>query len=381
MKACVLLDVGRMEVKDVAAPRVSTRDVLLRVSAVGICGTDTHIFGGHANYNTDSSGKRIPLTVEPQILGHEISGIVEEVGAEVYDLKPGDRVVVDQGLNCMSAHRQPLCEYCQTGDSHQCASYREHGITGIQGGLAEFIAVPAINAVRLMTDLNMAEAALAEPLSCIIHSSDTVSRAHARYSLKAPEKERRVRHILICGGGPAGLLFTQYLRRGLGYDGMLLVAEPNALKRRLAKRFGADEVLDPSNRDLGDAVREHTKGEGVEYMIEASGQGRVFASIPQLVRKQATVLLYGHGHGGTDLSVLNSVMFKEPTLVNPIGASGGFEKDGRPSVYTRGLRMIENGEIEIAPFITHRYTNLDQVQGALTNGMGAADYVKGVVVL
>ena len=381
MKACVLLDVGRMEVRDVAAPRVAPRDVLLRVSAVGICGTDTHIFGGHANYNTDSSGRRIPLTVEPQILGHEISGIVEETGAEVHDLKPGDRVVVDQGLNCMSAHRQPLCEYCQTGDSHQCAYYREHGITGLQGGLAEFIAVPAINAVRLMISLNMAEAALAEPLSCIIHSSDTVSRAHTRYSLKAAEKERRIRHILICGGGPAGLLFTQYLRRGLGYDGLLLVAEPNAMKRELAKRFGADEVLDPSSRDLGDAVREHTKGEGVEYMIEASGQGRVFASIPQLTRKQATVLLYGHGHGGTDLSVLNSVMFKEPTLVNPIGASGGFEKDGRPSVYTRGLRMIENGEIEVAPFITHRYTSLEQVQGALTNGMSAADYVKGVVVL
>jgi threonine dehydrogenase-like Zn-dependent dehydrogenase len=381
MKACVLLDVGRMEVRDVPAPRVAPHDVLLRVSAVGICGTDTHIFGGHANYNTDSSGKKIPLTVEPQILGHEISGIVEEAGAEVHDLKPGDRVVVDQGLNCMSAHRQPLCEYCQTGDSHQCAHYREHGITGLQGGLAEFIAVPAINAVRLMAGLNMAEAALAEPLSCIIHSSDTVSRAHARYSLKSAEKQRRIRHILICGGGPAGLLFTQYLRRGLGYDGLLLVAEPNAMKRELAKRFGADEVLDPSGRDLGDAVREHTKGEGVEYMIEASGQGRVFASIPQLTRKQATVLLYGHGHGGTDLSVLNSVMFKEPTLVNPIGASGGFEKDGRPSVYTRGLRMIENGEIEVAPFITHRYTSLEQVQGALTNGMSAADYVKGVVVL
>jgi L-iditol 2-dehydrogenase len=93
------------------------------------------------------------------------------------------------------------------------------------------------------------------------------------------------------------------------------------------------------------------------------------------------VLLYGHGHGGTDLSVLNNVMFKEPTLVNPIGASGGFEKDGRPSVYLRGLRMIEKGEIEVAPFITHHYTSLEQVQGALSSGMSAADYVKGVVAL
>ena len=381
MKACVLCDVGRIEVRDVPSPRVSPRNVLLRVAAVGICGTDTHIFGGHANYNTDAGGKKIPLTVEPQILGHEISGVIEEIGSEVRDLKLGERVAVDQGLNCMSTQRQPLCEYCQTGDSHQCLFYREHGITGLQGGLAEFIAVPASNTVRVTTKLDMTEVALSEPLSCIIHSSDMVSRARARYSLQAAEKDQRIRHILICGGGPAGLLFTQYLRRVLGYDGMLLVSEPNEIKRKLIKRFGADEVLDPTHGELGDAVREHTKGGGVEYMIEASGQGRVFASIPTLIRKQATVLLYGHGHGGVDLSVLNSVMFKEPTLVNPIGASGGFEKDGRPAVYTRGLRMIEKGEIEVAPFITHRFTSLDQVQGALSSGMNAGDYVKGVVVL
>jgi len=381
MKACVLCDVGRIEVRNVALPRVTPRDILLRISAVGICGTDTHIFGGHANYNTDKTGKKIPLTMEPQILGHEISGLVEEVGSEVRDLKLGDRVVVDQGLNCMSTHREPLCEYCETGDSHQCAYYREHGITGLQGGLAEFMAIPAINAVRIDTKLNIAEAALAEPLGCIVHSSDRVAHAHNRYSINGREKDRRVRFVLICGAGPAGLLFTQYLRRVLGYDGLLLVAELNEMKGKLAKRFGADEVLDPSSRDLGEAVQEHTKGEGVEYMIEASGQGRVFAAIPQFIRKQATVLLYGHGHGGVDLSALNSVMFKEPTLVNPIGASGGFEKDGRPSVYLRGLRMIEKGEIEVAPFITHRYTALEQVQGALAGGMSSPDYVKGVVVL
>ena len=381
MKACLLCDVGRIEVRDIPTPRMGPRDVMLRISAVGICGTDTHIFGGHANYNTDEKGEKIPLTVQPQILGHEIAGQAEEVGSEVRDLKPGDRVVVDQGLNCNSAQRKPLCEYCLTGDSHQCAYYREHGITGLQGGLAEFIAVPATNTVKLESGLDISEAALAEPLGCIVHSSDRVSKASARYSLKATEKDRRIRHILICGGGPAGLLFTQYLRRALGYDGLLIAAEPNEMKRSLLKLFGADEVIDPSKSDMGEAVRELTDGGGVEYMIEASGQGRVFASIPQLIRKQATVLLYGHGHGGTDLSVLNSVMFKEPTLVTPIGASGGFEKDGRPSVYVHGLRMIEKGEIEVAPFITHRYASLDQVQGALASGMNATEYVKGVVVL
>ena len=380
MKACVLCDVGKIEVREVAQPRVGAGDVLLRISAVGICGTDAHIFGGHANYNTDSAGKNIPLAVQPQILGHEVSGEVAEVGREVRDLAVGDRVVIDQGLNCVSARREPQCEYCLSGDSHQCAFYAEHGITGLPGGLAEFIAVPASNAVRLKTELDMKEAALSEPLGCVIHSSDAVARAHTRFSIGATEEGRRVRHVLICGAGPSGLLHLQYLRRVLGYDGLVMVSEPNEMKRGLAKKFGADVVLDPSGGEMGAAVREHSKG-GVEYLIEASGQGRAFAAISAVIRKQATVLLYGHGHAGFELSLLNNVMFKEPCLVTPVGASGGFEKDGRPSTYARALRLIEQGNISVGEFITHRYGSLGDVQGALGGEMNAADYVKGVVAL
>jgi len=103
--------------------------------------------------------------------------------------------------------------------------------------------------------------------------------------------------------------------------------------------------------------------------------------MPGLMRKQATVLLYGHGHAGVDLSVLNNVMFREPALVTPVGASGGFESDGRPSVYTRALRLIEEHKIEVAPIITHRYTSLDAVQGALEKDMRAPNFLKGVVTL
>src|SRR6202167_5891651 len=266
MKACVLCDVGRIEVREVPQPRMGARDVLLRIAAVGICGTDAHIFSGHANYNTDSSGKNIPLSMQPQILGHEISGEVAEVGSEVRDLAVGDRVVMDQGLNCVSTHREPRCEYCLSGDSHQCTFYTEHGITGLPGGLAEFIAVPASNAVRLTSDLDMGEAALSWPLGCVIHSSDAVTRAHGRFAI-GPAAERRVRHVLICGAGPSGLLHLQYLRRVLGYNALLIVSEPNEMKRGLAMKFGADVVLDPSDGDLGAAVREHTKGDGVEYLI------------------------------------------------------------------------------------------------------------------
>jgi threonine dehydrogenase-like Zn-dependent dehydrogenase len=381
MRACVLVDTARLEVRDVPRPQISPHEILLRVSAVGLCGTDAHIFAGHANYNTDERGQQVPLAAQPQILGHEINGCVEEAGSEVHDLRVGDYVVVDQGLNCVSMRRDAICEYCRTGDSHQCEFYGEHGITGLPGGLAEFIAIPSVNAVPVSAALDATEAALVEPLGCIIHSSETVARAKARYSINATDAERRVRSILICGAGPAGLLFTQYLRNVLGYDGLLLVSEPNERKRKLAEVFCADEALDPNASDLVEAVMGRTEGRGVEYLIEASGAGAVFHSMPGLVRKQATVLLYGHGHAGVDLSVLNNVMFKEPVLVTPVGASGGFGQDGRPSIYVHALNLIEREQIDVASIITHRYTSLEEVQGALENDIYAQDYIKGVVAL
>ena len=266
-----------------------------------------------------------------------------------------------------------MCEYCRTENSHQCEFYREHGITGLPGGLAEFIAVPAVNAVKIARPLDAEIAALVEPLGCIIHSSDMVAKTRARH--------RTERRVLICGAGPAGLLFTQYLRNVLGYEGMLLVSDPNARKRQLAKQLGADVTIDPRGANLVEAVHEHTGGKGVEYLIEASGSGEVFRSMPGLIRKQATVLLYGHGHTDTDLSVLSSILFKEPVLVSSVGASGGFEKDGRPAVYTRALSLIEQNRIDIAPLITHRYTTFGSVERALSSDIHSDDYVKGVVVL
>ena len=379
MRASVLSRVKYLEVREVPFPRVASNEVLVRVGAVGLCGTDAHIFAGHANYNTDEYGQPIPFDVQPQVLGHEISGYIEEAGREVRDLKSGDRVVVDQGLNCVSMRRTPLCEYCRTGDSHQCEFYAEHGITGLPGGLAEFIVVPAVNAIPIRSDLNMAEAAMAEPLGCIIHSADAVARAHARYHLNGTAP--RVRSVLICGAGPAGLIFAQYVRRVLGYDGLLLVSEPNEEKRALALDFGADHAIDPGERDAVEAVQDYTSGKGVDCLIEASGAGQVLAFIPGLIKKQATVLLYGHGHAGVDLSVLNNLMFREPTLITPVGASGGFEQDGRPSVYRRSLNLIEQRQIEVAPLITHRYTSLDAVQDALLKDIYAPGYIKGVVTL
>ena len=381
MKASVLWDVGRLQVRDVPRPSIAPNEVLVRVVAVGICGTDAHIFAGHANYNTNERGEPVPLSLQPQILGHEITGRIEEVGSAVNDLSRGDSVVVDQGINCVSRDRETLCKYCRTGDSHQCEFYREHGITGLPGGLAEYLAIPAVNAVKVNGAIDPAEAALVEPLGCVLHSSHVVAQTPSRHAINADVKERRVRTILICGAGPAGLLFVQYLRGVVRYDGALIVADPNVKKRALAKEFGASEVIDPATNDVPEAVREYTGGKGVEYLIEASGAGGVVALIPQLIQKQATVLLYGHGHAGTDMSVLNNLLFKEPKLISTVGASGGFDADGRPIVYRRSSKLIEEQKIDVRSMITHRYASLQDVETALSKDMPTSEYVKGVVVL
>lgn len=372
---------GVMAIRDIGDPVVGPRDVVVRVTGVGLCGTDFHIFEGHANYHTDRLGRPVPFDVSPQVLGHEVAGVIETTGSQVRDLKAGDAVVLDQGRNCLSAGAPALCEYCTSGDSHQCETYGEHGITGLQGGLADVLVMPAVNAVRRGRALPAEQAALTEPLACIIHAQDAVrsAGAWARYRLQAAEASARVRTVLIAGAGPAGLLFLQHLRQVDGFEGRILVSEPNSTRQALARHYGADAVIDPAADDVVEATLTLTEGRRVEYLIDASGSAQVFVQMPGLIRKQATVLLYAHGQSGVDLGVLNTLMFREPQLVSPVGASGGFDADGRPSVYRQSLELLESGRVDVSRIVTHRYRTLEEIPAAFgSDDRRAADYVKAV---
>ena len=375
MRGLALTGVRQLEVVDLPLPPLQPREVRVRIGAVGLCGTDFHIFEGHANYSSDENGRPIPFELQPQVLGHEFAGVVVETGTEVSDLRVGERVVVDQGINCYSRGIPP-CEYCLTGSSHQCAGYSEHGITGLQGALAEYLAIPAVNVVRIESDLSIDQAALTEPLGCIVHSCDLLRRTAARYTFGG---ERPIRSVLVCGAGPAGLLFTQYLRQVVGYDGLLMVTEPNARRRSLAAGYGAT-VIDPTSSDLATAVRELTNGEMVNCLIESAGIGKIFVEMPSLIRKQATIVLYGHGHHGVDLGVLNRLQFIEPTFIAPTGASGALGEDHRPATYREALKWLGEKRIDVSKFITNRYHSLEDVPRGFTTERFSNDYIKGVAV-
>jgi L-iditol 2-dehydrogenase len=377
MKAAVLQDVEKMVVQQVPDPVLAPNEVMLRVKAVGVCGTDLHIYQGHGNYNLDAQGRHIALSKQPQILGHEFSGEIVEVGKEVSGLKVGDRVLCDQGINCVSRGRQLLCPYCATGDSHQCETYGEHGITGLQGALAEYIAMPEPNCLVLPPDMPMDLAALVEPVGCVLHASERTAQASARYTLEGDE---RIKNILICGAGPAGIYFLQYLRNVLHFEGLVLVSDAREINLELARKFGGTPV-NVARQELREAVQELTKGEKIHYLVDACGNSIIFEQMPGLIRKQATILLYGHGHQGRDISLLGNILFLEPVMVAAVGASGGFDLDGRPTTYRRARELVNSRTIQVSPLVTHRYRSLEEVPRAFEQDFQHEDYIKGILAL
>ena len=375
MRACALVAPRRLELVDVAPLPLGPFELRVRPAAVGVCGTDFHIWSGASNFHLDRKGRAIPLELSPQVLGHEITGTVVERGELVDDVALGTRVVVDQGRNCRSERREPPCEYCASGDSHQCEHYREHGITGLPGGFAEELVVPAVNALPIDPGLPFAAAASTEPLGCVLHALARAERRPARYGL-GPAAPQRVRTVVVLGGGPAGLLFVQVLRAVYAFPGPIVLGEPVAAKRSLARALGAEAV---APEDLADCVRERSGGRGAELLVEASGAGHVLGAVPALVRKQATVLLYGVGHGGAPLSLLDGLQWRELELVTSVGASGALDADGRPRVLRDALALLANGRVRVGPLLTHRHAGLDAVPQAFAGAHREAGYVKAVV--
>jgi threonine dehydrogenase-like Zn-dependent dehydrogenase len=129
------------------------------------------------------------------------------------------------------------------------------------------------------------------------------------------------------------------------------------------------------------AVAEATGGAGVELLIEASGSGAALALAPRLIRKQASVVKYGIGYHGEGLERLNELQWKEPTLLLPVGASSGFDADGRPSGYRQALAHITSGRVRAGELVSHRYQGLDSVPTAFAGAHREPGYSKGVVIL
>ena len=259
MRAAVLTAPETFELREVPLPVLSSDDVLIRVQRCGLCGTDIHIFKGH--YSAD----RLPL-----IPGHEFAGHIAAVGAQVRRFEIGQAVTADINLGCGQ------CFYCRKNEVLNCPTMVQVGIH-VNGGLAEFVKVPASHIVPIPANTPIELAALTEPVSCIVRA---VKKSHLRLG----------ESVLILGAGPIGNLHLQ-LARQVG-AAPLIVSEPNPGRAAWAKESGADHVVtDPSR--LRQAVLDATGGRGADLVIESVGLTSLYEQAFDLVRPGGRLLAFG----------------------------------------------------------------------------------------
>ena len=242
-----------VKVEEVPVPEITKPDdVLLEVKACGLCGTDPAILEG-----------RHPASV-PVILGHEYAGVVIDVGEEVKGVKSGDHVVIDPNVKCGK------CYYCRTGKQNLCENMTTLGIF-INGGFAKYNVAPEAAVYKIPDDMSWGDAALVEPVSCVVNG---VRRAGIR-----PGDS-----VVIIGAGPIGLIWTALAKkRGAG---RIIVSEVMEKRKKMAEKLGADVIIDPTQEDPVERVKELTNGRGANIAVEVVGR-------PVTVRQAIQMLAYG----------------------------------------------------------------------------------------
>ena len=314
MKALVLTQYKHLELAERPQPLAAADEVLVKVAACGICGSDVHGYDG-------ASGRRIP----PLIMGHEAAGVVAAVGQNVRDLKPGDRVTFDSTVSCGE------CPFCRRGEVNLCDQREVVGVScgdfHRDGAFAEFIVVPRRIVYALPDSMPFAEAAMLEAVSVALH-------AVAVADLRGGEA------ALVIGAGMIGLLTLQAaLVAGCS---RVFVADIDASRLRLAQSFGASETFLLSGADLARECQRLTGGTGMDVVFEAVGRNETVNSAIGAVRKGGTVTLIGNITPEVSLP-LQKVVSRQVRLQGTAASSGEFP---------RAIELVAAGKIQVWPLIS-----------------------------
>ena len=312
MKALLFHGPHSLSLVDREIPQPAPGQVLLKIAAAGICGTDVHILRGSAPAGA------------PVILGHEVSGEVAAVGSGVTHLKTGDRVTVDPNVYC--GH----CSFCRSGDVHLCVNNRCFGIYA-DGGFAQYAVISADFAYKLPDSMTWLEGAMVEPAACCMHGAEM-----AQY--------RTGDSLLIHGAGAIGALHVQYARlRGVS---TILVSDPIAHRRELALELGADYAFDPLTQDLYREVRKILP-DGPRVIMDCSGVPRVVEESVRQVRWGGRVVLFGICPADQDISIA-------PAYINDreITLCGSYDYI---QLHQAAIDLIAAGRLRVQPLISHTF--------------------------
>ncbi|MBI4012762.1 MAG: alcohol dehydrogenase catalytic domain-containing protein [Candidatus Rokubacteria bacterium] len=305
--------------EDVPVPQVGPWEVLVRVRAVGICGSDQRI------YNDVNPARRRRF-----IIGHEIAGDVLEMGDRVREVAVGDRVGVEICVGC------GICRHCKVGRVNLCEKLEEFGVT-VDGGMTEYVAVPARNLHLLPPALSYEKAVLADPLACVIRGLEMIHVTFGSW-------------VAILGPGQMGLLATQVVKRILRARVVMVGTRPDRLA--LARAMGADETVDVTRTDAVAAVRELTDG-GADFVYEAAGTTRALDDAIAMARKGGTVVM---------LTVHRQVQINlEPAIRGELHLIGAICYSYRE--YARALGLLAEARIDVEPLLAHVFP-LAQAQEA-----------------
>jgi len=336
MKAAVLPAARRIEIVDLANPSPGPEDIVIRVGACGVCGTDQHIYQGEH------------IVRFPVVPGHEMAGHVVDVGRSVKHIRVGDRVSLDPNITC--GH----CFWCQSGENHLCSDLQALGVTR-NGGFAEYCVSPARQAVLLPEDVSIEQGAMGEPLACCLHGAD-------RLGVRPGET------VAILGGGYIGLILLQLVKAAGAAT--VIVSEPFAPRRAMAQSLGADIVVDPVNEDLVAITDDATAGVGVDAAVESAGRVETAEAAVSLARRGGRVLFFGVVSPDSVAAIKPyDVYYKELTIV------GSFVN---PFTQARAIQYLADGIVRVDRLISHRFP-VDQFAAALEMAR-SADSVKVVVV-
>ncbi len=337
MKAAVFYGKQDLRVTDLPIPQPKAGEVVIRVKACGVCGTDRHIYEGDEGAAATPSGT---------VLGHEFSGEIVALGEGVTAFAVGERVCVDPNKLCNQ------CAYCKNALGHFCTDMVGIGTT-VHGGFAEYCAAPVSQLYRIPDGTTFEQAAMTEPVACCLHGMDMCDIAAGDT-------------VLIIGAGMIGLIMVQLAKlRGATN---IIVSEPVADKRAHAAQLGADVCIDPTQEDVAAVLR----AQGVERVatvIECVGRPATMEQAIALAGKKSTVMFFGLSKPDEEIRVKPFELFKKEIVLKSSFIN--------PYTMQRALELIASGRVDVSSMI-YAVKPVEELSGILGDG---ATFAQGKYII